>query len=366
MAPLLKAWLFVLAIFYATDHLAQESSIIPNPGFEEFEGFPLGWFYNGQQFTRLMKYWYSPTLASPDVFGPDVIVPSHWQKKGFGNQQPYEGRAMVGLTVYGCGQGKPHCREYLQIELNESLVVGQKYELKFHIAHLENSLYINNLGAYFTSKPLKTNTDRLIKAEPQINSQDIINPGDNEWYVFQKSFIADSAFNYLTIGNFYSDDACEVQRSDNNYEFAYYYFDDFSLRKAPPIVPVFLPEDDLSKQTFTLGNTIELKNIYFDTDMCNLLPRSYNELNKLVQILTAQPEMAIEVHGHTDIQGESGYNYELSSMRARAVYNYLIESGINASRLNYKGFGSNLPIADNTSEEGRKLNRRVEILIVGL
>ena len=64
--------------------IAQEN-IIPNHSFELYTEKPKGWFYNGGHFTSLVKYWNSPTPASPDAYGPGIIVPKNWKEKGFGS-----------------------------------------------------------------------------------------------------------------------------------------------------------------------------------------------------------------------------------------------------------------------------------------
>jgi len=344
----------------------QNPNLIPNPGFEEFSGVPLGWFYNGSQFTRLVKYWNSPTLASPDAFGPGIIVPSHWKKKGFGEIEPKFGSAMAGLTVYGCADGKPHCREYIQVQLNESLVTGQKYEVSYWLAHLEGSLWVDKIGVLLTYDDLKQSDDSIVEGKPQVYCNSIIAPPIGQWQKVTKTFTASEELNYLSIGNFFIDEENAVGRERAVYEFAYYYIDEVKLKKVPPFIEQVIPEDDLTRQNLEVGKRIQLKNIYFDLDKSDLLPRSFVELNKLKGILENRPGMSIEVHGHTDIQGESDYNQELSFQRSESVTNYLIKAGISADRISFKGFGSNMPIANNADESGRQLNRRVEILITSL
>ncbi len=344
----------------------QRHNIVPNSSFEEFSGVPLGWFYNGGQFTRLVKYWSSPTLASPDAFGPGIVVPKHWQKKGFGAIKPFDGSAMVGITVFGCADGKPHCREYLHIQLSEPLVKGQKYELSYYVSHLEGSLYIDRLGAVFTHQDISQSDDQVITAKPQIYSSDIVRPIKGQWAQIKHTFVADEAYDYITLGNFFSDEQCSVLRDEAKYEFSYYYIDKVSLYKQPPFIEEEIPEDDITLQSLEVGKKIQLKNIYFDLDKSDLLPRSYVELNKLRQILKEHPNMRIEVHGHTDIQGESDYNEELSLQRSKSVTKYLINNGVSSDRIDFKGYGSNMPIANNADEKGRQLNRRVEILITAL
>lgn len=75
------------------------------------------------------------------------------------------------------------------------------------------------------------------------------------------------------------------------------------------------------------------------------------------------PNSLIDVYGHTDSTGSDSYNMDLSKRRADAVARYLISQGVNSARIQTQGMGESYPIADNTTEEGRALNRRVEIKI---
>ena len=76
--------------------------------------------------------------------------------------------------------------------------------------------------------------------------------------------------------------------------------------------------------------------------------------------------LTIEIQGHTDNEGTVAYNQQLSTNRAKAVYDYLIEAGINKERLQFKGYGFNQPIADNNTEAGRAKNRRTEFKIIAI
>ena len=109
-----------------------------------------------------------------------------------------------------------------------------------------------------------------------------------------------------------------------------------------------------------------LENIFFDFDKSVLLPQSFVELQKLIEILSANPKMTIELSGHTDSKGKDKYNKVLSENRAKAVYDYLVGRGIDNSRLKYKGYGATMPIADNSTDEGRAKNRRVEFKIISM
>ena len=76
------------------------------------------------------------------------------------------------------------------------------------------------------------------------------------------------------------------------------------------------------------------------------------------------PEVSIEIGGHTDNKGSAAYNKTLSENRAKSVYDYLIDNGIDTDRLTYKGYGFEEPIADNQTEKGRAKNRRTEFKII--
>ncbi len=340
-------------------------NIVPNPGFEAYSAPPIGWFYNGQHFTKVMKYWSSATAASPDAFGPRVRVPASWEEKDFGKQTAHGGSSMAGITVYGCEEGKSHCREYVQIELMEPLVIGQDYYAEFWVSHLPRSLQVNNLGMYCSTEMIDLKTDDQLTFKPQINTDYIVDCKNNRWVKIAGHFQATTAANYLLIGNFFPDSLTEKRSiCDNFLPFAYYYIDDVLLRKKEPILPVPVSEDDLTLIKVEEGKLVRLKNIFFETDQAELLPRSYLELKKLLQIMQENPNMVIQINGHTDIRGDNQYNQGLSERRAKTVVQFLIDNGIASNRLSYRGYGSTVPIASNNSDDGRQLNRRVEFLIL--
>ncbi|HEU5290404.1 MAG TPA: OmpA family protein [Cyclobacteriaceae bacterium] len=111
------------------------------------------------------------------------------------------------------------------------------------------------------------------------------------------------------------------------------------------------------------GSVSVLKNIFFDVDKYDLKDKSITELEKITRFLKENTQIRIEISGHTDNTGNSQYNQQLSEKRAKAVFSYLIEKGINPQRLSSKGFGSTKPIASNELEEGRQQNRRIEFTI---
>ncbi|MEM1328070.1 MAG: OmpA family protein [Bacteroidota bacterium] len=356
-------WLFMTLSLAAQQN---EDNIVPNPGFEDYSNTPIGWYYRGAHFSSVMRYWSSATAASPDAFGPKVRVPEHWQGKGFGDQYARNGKSMVGITLYGCDKGKPHCREYVQVQLLEPLVPEQTYYIEFWTVSLPRSLQVNNLGVYFEEGKTDVRVDEPIILEPDFNMETIVRSSNHNWTKVSGQFTAQSTADYIIIGNFFPDSLTQsvAPEVDNPLKFAYYYLDDFVLKKVPPILEVPLAPDDLSLLKLEEGRIFQLKNIFFDSNEAELLPRSYQELKKLLHIMRKHPTMEIEIRGHTDSQGQDSYNVHLSKKRARAVAAYLWSEGIEQSRVHYIGLGSSRPIASNQDDSGRRLNRRVEFLIL--
>jgi outer membrane protein OmpA-like peptidoglycan-associated protein len=111
---------------------------------------------------------------------------------------------------------------------------------------------------------------------------------------------------------------------------------------------------------------IEIKEkIQFAFNAAEILPASDGLLTEVANALKEHKEIKkVAIHGHTDSDGETAYNQELSQRRATAVLNWLKAHGVEGSRLESKGFGESKPIADNDTPEGKEKNRRVEFLIV--
>lgn len=113
-----------------------------------------------------------------------------------------------------------------------------------------------------------------------------------------------------------------------------------------------------------LSRTLVLENVLFETGKAALKPASMKELDKLVREMKSRPAMKVEISGHTDNVGNEEANLKLSEGRAKAVVDHLIKKGIASGRLSFKGYGSSRPVDDNSTEEGRKRNRRVEMRII--
>jgi outer membrane protein OmpA-like peptidoglycan-associated protein len=140
------------------------------------------------------------------------------------------------------------------------------------------------------------------------------------------------------------------------------YFDNICV--APVLLNNECACDEKTIPHFEVGQTYRLNNIHFDLDKSTFRPESYQEMDNLKSILDQYPGMVIQLNGHTDSLNTEKYNLDLSNRRAKAVFDYLVKKGISPKRLQWKGYGESVPLTENTTEEGRAINRRVEFIVL--
>lgn len=121
-----------------------------------------------------------------------------------------------------------------------------------------------------------------------------------------------------------------------------------------------LPADQL-KQSLDRDGKVAIQ-VNFGVDSADILPTSFGQIDQVVALLNRHPGLRLSVDGHTDGTGTLARNQVLSEARARAVVIAMTQRGVPTDRLGSKGFGQSRPIADNTTEEGRARNRRVELV----
>jgi len=113
-----------------------------------------------------------------------------------------------------------------------------------------------------------------------------------------------------------------------------------------------------------VGKTFKLNNVLFHRATADLIDSSYAELDNVIRMMIDNPDIYIELSGHTDNQGSARKNLELSQERVEVVKNYLVNKGVDSVRIAGKGYGGSRPIASNRTEETRRLNRRVEFKVI--
>lgn len=140
-----------------------------------------------------------------------------------------------------------------------------------------------------------------------------------------------------------------------------FYSDNFTMTHGDFSQP-FLK--DVPLKPIKAGETVVMRNIFFDHDSYKLKDESRIELERLAKLLRENPAIQIEISGHTDNTGNADYNLKLSENRAKAVAEFLVRLGIEPVRLISKGYGQTLPVASNDTDEGRAQNRRTEFKVI--
>jgi outer membrane protein OmpA-like peptidoglycan-associated protein len=300
---------------------------------------------------------------------------------------PHSGNGYCGIYC-----SKNEYREYLQTELREPLKAGTRYRVSFHVCLSENStVAVSTIGALFTpdriadtaksilmrksSRSIGSLVNQVISTpySPQVVSNHIL-ADTAEWMEIGGEFIAEGGELFLTIGNFFDvahSGIAEYDWLSQMLTGSYYYIDDVSVIQVSEDTPSIPDTQELkssaipaTQQTLSVGSTLVLHDIYFQFDRSVILQQSYKELTRLLELMQDNPKLRIEIGGHTDDKGSVEYNRKLSESRAKAVADYLTSKGIDPKRLSYRGYGKSKPIEDNSTEEGRSKNRRVEIKVL--
>lgn len=222
-----------------------QQNLIPNGGFEDYNTIP-----------DLFANWYNCNVwdnangtGTPDYFHiygsnesqlPDSYAAHLW---------PHSGEAIMGFLTWSSSSSGANYREYLSIELTDPLVIGVPYSLSFWITNGESNYYVgnssNNVGIALSTTTIEQTANNPIGITPTFNNQNQI--WSPSWQQITYSFIADSSYSYLTIGNFYPDSLTNNSPQatyPNSFTGSYYFVDDFELHH------------DLGPLTFTGDTTI--------------------------------------------------------------------------------------------------------------
>jgi OOP family OmpA-OmpF porin len=124
------------------------------------------------------------------------------------------------------------------------------------------------------------------------------------------------------------------------------------------------PGQPITLEGCAAGDKIVLRGVNFEFDRAQLTANAKTILDGVADALNSAPNVRVEVGGHTDGKGGDEYNQKLSDRRAASVLQYLIGKGIDTGRMESRGYGESEPVSDNDSDEGRELNRRVELKII--
>lgn len=131
---------------------------------------------------------------------------------------------------------------------------------------------------------------------------------------------------------------------------------------APKCAPP-KPGERVTLEGCGVGDVIVLRGVNFEFDKATLTVNAKSILDGVASALESRPDIKIELGGHTDGKGSDSYNAKLSDRRAKSVKQYLVDKGIATDRMSTKGYGESVPVASNDTDDGRELNRRVELKV---
>lgn len=331
-------------------------NLVLNPNFEDYTSCPS----SHSQFSNNITHWSLPNKGTSDYY--NLCSNKFNYVNPHGIQHFKKGKGYAGIVTFYQNKYNtlPDYREYIQGELNSTLKKGETYTIKLAISLADKSnTALNEIELLFTEKQLNSNSEKNIdlnalkKKSIQTNLVTFRNDefffDKTEWMILKGTYTAKGFEKFITIGNLKPDSDTEKVQVSKPYLpiESYYYIDHIEITEDKII-------------TFQPKKRYTFKNVLFNFDKAELLDISAKELNKLAQYLEVNKTLFIEIYGHTDNVGLETRNNKLSKLRAKAVSDYLINSGLDKNRIKWFGFGSKYPVTKNDSEENRVKNRRVE------
>ncbi len=321
----------------------------------------------------------------------------------------FDGHRQISLCMYNAKRAFD--RSFTQTPLLCTLEKGKRYA--FSVYYKVPEKMIGSFGVHFSDTlNVQKNNKHLegIKASLIFTNKFETTPLD--WILVQDTFLAKGNEKVLILGNFETDEQTKVvnpfkRKKNKRYDYrenrVYYRFDKISLiplddqpvcdiqqrkkefyednvrhafpvkkkkeikpetleQTKEPIVKKEAPKEYLiiEEDSIVISETFELPNILFNTNSDQLLPIAYPSLKKLANYLLFNRKYQVSITGHTDNVGSDYANQSLSERRAKAVHNYLIQQGVTKQRITFFGKGESEPIDNNSNEQGRANNRRVE------
>lgn len=352
----------IIITFFIGNFLNAQNLVI-NPGFED----------NQMEMACILSMagadgWTMPSDGSSDYILIDNDIRKQLRKEepGYARVIPFEGNACAGfLTVQGG-------YEYICGTLEEPLVKDSTYTISFALARMNNEAFTpERIGIYFSdlvTPYFKNRGMPRITWKPQVTLA-TAEAGEQRsyWQVYSMTYRAEGGERTFVIGDF--TDTYEKNPRLTR-EATYFYIDSVFIGAAyekemqdtteivtDTVVVKTEPEIPAADTIIAAGKTLTLENIYFETNKSRILPESYQPLYDIIIELKLQPDLKVEIVGHTDKHGDPKANQKLSEDRAKAVADFFISKGIDASRITTRGEGQSKPV----SEEDRK-NRRVEFI----
>ena len=343
--------------------LCGAQNLILNASFEKCQLCPtkLGSFKDD------VIHWSAPTLGSTDYFNscsPLMGTPENFN----GKQLAKHGSAYAGFYLYA----PDDYREYMQTQLTQKLKKGAEYKLTLYLSRAEGSDFaIQEIGVLLVDKEMRVDTKKTLTRKHWYAS----GIGDynykvlkatkfleqtSQWVKMETKILAKGTEKFLVIGNFKPNKQTRFRQTTRAArKGAYYYVDMLELELVDEGLTATEP-----LQPLALNKSHRFQNVLFEFDRYMLLDSAKSDIKRVYNYLEANSDLSIHIDGHTDNVGSQKYNRKLAGYRCEAVAEFLVKLGLEKDRISWSAHGGSVPIADNGTDEGRKLNRRVEFILV--
>lgn len=357
-----------------------------------FEGRP----HQGQKGTEINEWIDCGALNFPTETPPDIHPNGWWE-----NNLP----ASDGLTYLGMVVRDNQTYEFVSQRLDYPLLANQCYSFSINLArasrYVSRTRTTGEMENYTTPIVLRIWGGNTRCEEKQLLAES--EPVNNtSWQINKFEFKPKSNINYITFsayyktptllpynGNILVDGASAIVKipcpdqnivvANNNSKATKTAKGDVIKNESKAIIPktadtsptvvvAYKPKIllDLVKENIKTGKTFEIKDLLFQADSAKLNPQSFGILDDVFGFLKANENLIVEIGGHTNNIPSDEYCNKLSTARAKAVAEYLINKGINPSKIQFKGYGKTSPIMSNKTAYGRMKNQRVEIKILSI
>jgi hypothetical protein len=336
-------------------------NLVPNFNFEKFRECPDGCSIIPKSY--FVDDWMMATLGTPDYFNAcsnKSGVPNNWAGKLYAKSGNGYAGLIAGMYING-NDNFEEKREYIEAALKRKLLKDTFYYLGFSASLAGNSpSAINGLGMFLSDTLVDIlNSIEHLPFKPQLlNIENKIISLQYKWIDIAGIYKANGNEHFVIIGNFQSDNNTSIKpfSSRGTLNCSYYFIDDvYVLPLAKFQISQPIPPNKLKEK-------ISYKAIInFDFNSYSINDFNEPKLDSLNNLIIHNNFETLEVSGYTDNTGNDNYNLKLSEKRANAIVVYLKKAVSANTKIIAKGFGKETPVADNTSEKGRRLNRRVEI-----
>lgn len=361
--------------------LLSGQNLIVNPSFENhlkpLERLQQATFLKNAEFGQTVQGWESFSSANMSALFSTIYKATQWQAESLGYNfkkcQPYKGHSMIRLWVNPkggeCGTGSGG---YIQSRLSDTLMRSFIYSVSFWVFIPKSDgtfyypLFPQNFGMAFSDKNFKGKPNCM-----QIDDTPFVieSVKTEEWYNIEFFIKPTKPLINIALGVFFNPTKPYIFSGDDSGLSYYFFIDNIDIHKVEDIDSIitkktiaypFLNSAQQELEINTDNEPIKVTCVYFDKDIDTLNALGRITLDSIIIRMRNRKEALFAINGHTDIIGQG--NKRLSERRSFEVRDYLIRNGqFSIDRFELNAFGSDSIVADNRTEMGRRLNRRVEI-----